>query len=915
MKPTTLLLGIISCLALSGCGSDESNKAPVFSTTTYNFTLDEDSTFSDAVMAQDDDEITYTTASAASNGVFTINSNGSFSYTPNENFVGTDQVTINASDSNLSSQASLIFTINNINDAPQLLSTQIHVTSSTTTEGTLAFFDADNDTVSVTLIESPQEGELILDSSTGEFVYTAATLSEIEDTFKISYTDGIIAQPIETTITLTPSYITNEDKRNYYYSSNKSHLKQAENIALNINDDFALEEVNEKLAIGYLLAGFIETAQTHFDNIQTLPTKATAFRTAANSYDNVGLLDQAAEYREKAIIAYNQYIADKGLDNINSDDPTFYITVINHYREAGQVEQANALLDTLKVYADTVRQEQYTTTYGRFLTSFNKASIAATENYISNNSAENKATALSIITTYAELTAKTGYYLQKSGDYKNQPTERLKALYIVWAADLLFQINAIDEAKNYVNLALSLYGHTTLDETYHYEASPYAEATLATYTYPLLDLAGLIAGLYPDETNNPALALLTNEYDIADAKASMFAKQIAEAMKLGTSIDDATDAATTYFAQQQDGIRSLYESLVASSSTNGAALILHNQGYNDLALALLQRGSDILTSEEYVYSQSLMSKITGFIGCARLVDYTETFGGDASAQAQKCGDMINTYITANSEAFSTTELIVAYINLINTYQISGDFAQKDTVLPMIEVEINRLDSPLERAEYRLQVLNYIASSGITEAYLPWLTTALDELKLAVSEDAEQIPDVLDLINNEVLASEQAETGYFYRNSILNELSRHASQTENYATIYQSIITRVTADINQYTATVMSSADKTLQDNMSRLIDLHFYIDQPDEVMALILNSVNGSADQISLYKKYAMLLAAKDDFTSTYLASVDTDHDGLPNFFLANVTDAEIEASGLRADTDADADGIEDSIDTTPLGN
>ena len=64
-----------------------------------------------------------------------------------------------------------------------------------------------------------------------------------------------------------------------------------------------------------------------------------------------------------------------------------------------------------------------------------------------------------------------------------------------------------------------------------------------------------------------------------------------------------------------------------------------------------------------------------------------------------------------------------------------------------------------------------------------------------------------------------------------------------------------------------------------------------------------------------MLLAAKDDFAGSYLASVDTDHDGMPNFFLANVTDAEIAASGLIADTDADADGIEDSNDPTPLGN
>ena len=65
----------------------------------------------------------------------------------------------------------------------------------------------------------------------------------------------------------------------------------------------------------------------------------------------------------------------------------------------------------------------------------------------------------------------------------------------------------------------------------------------------------------------------------------------------------------------------------------------------------------------------------------------------------------------------------------------------------------------------------------------------------------------------------------------------------------------------------------------------------------------------------AELIASKDDFRDNRVASVDTDNDGLPNFFLANVTDEDVTASGLTADEDADNDGIADSEDSTPIGN
>ena len=86
------------------------------------------------------------------------------------------------------------------------------------------------------------------------------------------------------------------------------------------------------------------------------------------------------------------------------------------------------------------------------------------------------------------------------------------------------------------------------------------------------------------------------------------------------------------------------------------------------------------------------------------------------------------------------------------------------------------------------------------------------------------------------------------------------------------------------------------------------------VKELIAHSVNAEADKLSLTALYANLVAQRDDFPTSSIASIDTDHDGKPNFFLSGASEQAIAESGLIADNDADNDGIEDSIDVTPLG-
>jgi len=917
MKNRIKYLPLVIAFALTGCGGSDSNNAPEF-TSNLMFTLDEDTSITGQVVAADDDAVSYTLGSAASNGVFALNADGTFTYTPKENFAGQDTVTVTATDGSLSTDAVLTFTVNNVNDAPTLTSQSITVTTSTTTEGSLTFNDADGDTVTVSLVTPPTNGTLTLDEQTGAFTFTAETLSEINDSFVIEFTDGNISSPISATIELKPSYVTNEDKLNYYYSSDKSHLKQAQAISENINDDIYMDEVNTQLAIGYIAAGFEEQAEKNFSAISTLDELARAYRDAGEKLDSFSLSDRAAEYRVKSEAAYNQYIAEKGLENISSSDPIFYLGLINDYNNVNQVAQANDLLDTLTLYANSVLEDEYNTTYGRFLTSFKNASEAAIEAYIEDKTEANKASAIQIIKAYAELTANTGYQIQKSGTYKGQRVEKLKALYIGWAAELLVSVNEVELAKEYTNLVLSLYGVTGFDSNYPYEASAYSEATLATYPYPLVSLSASIKALYGVSVeNNPAFALLTSDSNKTNAREFIFAYGIADNLMAGLSMADAVTAAKAYFLEGEEvEAKSFYDSLVDGSSAPGAAMILQARDEDELAIEVLDYAATVLYSEDYILKENV-KQITGFQGCAALVRFNLLL--EATEQAKKhadeCANVVNNYIASNKGNFETTSSIEAYSNLINVYVSLNNYAAIPTVVTQLDAEIKLLESNESQIEYRLTNLGYLIAANQVETALSWLEDSLAELDTEkTTMEINDFTDMLETVLITTVNDQESTTGFFAQDSAITALAKHHTSDENYAANFAKVISLVKQFTDKATTFINLQSDKVVQDNMETLVSTYAFLGEYETANGLINSKLNGDADKQTLFTLYASIVARRDDFPASSIASIDTDHDGKPNFFLSGASEQAIAESGLIADTDADNDGIEDSIDVTPLG-
>jgi len=904
---------ILCALALAGCGGGSGNTAPQFAQPNLSFTVNEDTPFTAQVTATDDDTLSYTLANAPSNGTIAVEANGQFTYTPFSNYYGEDTATISASDGNLTANVVVRFSVENVNDAPQLLTTNVFVTSSTTTQGIITTQDLDGDTVTISLITPPSNGVMSINSTTGEFTYEAQTLSSIDEQFEISYTDGLISEPLTAIISLSPSYVTNEDKLNYYYSSRLSHLKQADELSANIADELSRYDIYATQAAAYARAGFLDTANDYLALINEQTARSSALKDVAQALDEIGQTEQANDYRVQAVAAYNQYLADKGFDNIASSDASALYSLVKSYLDADQVSQASNLLNTISLYAEQVREDEYTSSYGYFLNSVRLSIDDALQSYVQSLDESDLTQAKLLANNYAQLAVKTGYRLVRSGEYEGQPYEQYKTLHGAWAAQYLYRAGEFEAAKDYTNQVLAMYGSTGFDSNYTYSASPYSAATLDNYTYPIQFLAGLIEGLYQSD-ENPAITLSDSETDINNAQEQVYGFNIANRLLAGEDITSAAAQARSFFTENGD-YNEFFRALTELDNVPGTGLILSEAGRNDLAQQVFTYAGDFLASDEYISKESSTTFLTGFKGCKSLVSLTARVGGDTASAANKCLTILNTLNDGDIRTLSNSSSITAH-NQVIVSLIEGGLAEQVAGVHNQLLSYIALDEDTEdRFEARLETLGYLVNANQTSLASTTLNDAITEITPALNElTSDQLETILATVKAEVIGLEEAQTGEFLRYSMLSSMGSNAANISDFSANYSNAKTQASTLLNTLEPLILGFADTIIADNMADLVNSFTLINDITKSQSLITNGVNGEADQLELYIGMTNLVASRDDFRGIAIASVDTDHDGLPNFFLPNSSDEDIALAGLIADQDADNDGVIDSEDTTPLG-
>jgi VCBS repeat-containing protein len=190
------------------------NDAPVAASDTYQTATDVELVISaPGVLANDTDAdgdaltVSLVAASGPANGEVTLNANGSFTYTPDSGFRGTDSFSYVVNDGTIDSAPATV-TIT-VNTAPVAQNDAYNATAGVpltiAAPGVLSNdTDANNDSLTAVLVDQATNGNVVL-APDGSFVYTPNADFTGEDTFTYRANDGLADSALATvTITVAP---------------------------------------------------------------------------------------------------------------------------------------------------------------------------------------------------------------------------------------------------------------------------------------------------------------------------------------------------------------------------------------------------------------------------------------------------------------------------------------------------------------------------------------------------------------------------------------------------------------------------------------------------------------------------------------------------------------------------------------
>jgi VCBS repeat-containing protein len=188
------------------------HSAPVAADNSYNTSEDTALTVAAAGVLGNDtdaegDSLTASLVTGPAHGTLTLNTNGSFTYTPAANYHGSDSFTYRAYDgSAYSGVATVSLTVNAVNDAPvaaaDSYSTPMGTALTVAASGVLANdTDAEGSALTASLVTGPAHGVLSLNAN-GSFVYTPAAGYSGSDSFVYRASDGS-AYSANATVSLT----------------------------------------------------------------------------------------------------------------------------------------------------------------------------------------------------------------------------------------------------------------------------------------------------------------------------------------------------------------------------------------------------------------------------------------------------------------------------------------------------------------------------------------------------------------------------------------------------------------------------------------------------------------------------------------------------------------------------------------
>ncbi len=975
-KQSTLRGALCSAaVLLSACGGSSSsgNSGPVFGQTSYDFSVTEDTAYNGSVTATDSDgdTLAYTVQTSPTMGTLSVNADGTFVYTPADNLFGDDTATVNVTDGEVTVSAVLNFSIAAVNDVPVIDSVSIIAdVDGETLNGQIDASDVDGDILSYSIAQAPGAGTLTINDD-GSFDYVLESVTSTANEFTVQIDDGNDGV-LQQVIALQSSYATNEQRRAYYYASDVSHLRTAENrILLNGDDDAetitdttVAADVYVNIAEGYALNGYVDEALALVEeNIASLKTQGDAYRAIGQALNSIEEFEQANNARELATAAYNQYISGNGVANMASSDASSLMGVVRDYNEAGADTQAQALLDVILGYYDQLGgADEESSTTRRYLAVAMESYVATLlENYLDDVTDANHDLLVEYIGVLGDMASDAGY--RSTSRFARY--EIYKAMYSGYVATYYYLASLpantaadLEKAREWLAKTTAYYSAVNYDDSYALEADANAESTLAGYATGLHQMSGLFAALYPaavafaddgTQTGNVPLTILLDSgkshSSLSNAYRYIFSYGIAARIADGEEQAAVMAAPEAYYSEvftsstRLDKLRqaAVEFGAVTNKFNIGAAAILNYQGDHEASVALLEYALTLVQSDDYTSLNSTsVSDLIGSTGCGRVAWLINQQQADSTAYQDdlaQCQTLAaNTLLPSSGDTYSYSKALesIEYLMLLwndagNADQVAANVDIANNIIAELQTSESDeydYDATETYAQSLLQIANaHLAVGNLSEARTAY-GLAMDSVDALVGEESldeegqlDQLNDIINaIVDGEVTSLDASSSWMALRDYRLGvQYLAGVADSAEYQTTIQNTDDRLQQLYGSLITQASGFADGAKLEAFENLVDSLANAGLYDTAASLAVDAIHSTTETEALLQVIAKAEAIRDQFPAQTIAAVDTDLDGYPNFFLPNVEIVDDSAEGLVLDADDDGDGINNPQDVYPL--
>lgn len=708
----------------------------------------------------------------------------------------------------------------------------------------------------------------------------------------------------------------NAKRLDYYFNSDASHLYKAEKLIETVRDDTVNDYILERIAHGLAEAGFFFETETILDTkIFSTWYRAKGFRrlgmTLTTHKNRTGSVstDTILDALGKAEVLYKKKIEAVGKEFLSADDAMALQSLSRDYESAGATDRAEAVATYLHECTG-VMVNKNPSALMRTILAMRKTADAYVEKGQESDAALYPGRMLELSKKVPANDAANPDYPKLSDDPTIADYFFKRVFCLCSTLELYSSLYERFGGAAYKEGALKAYGEIkTLRDTYPFTAQK-TEIYLPKSCIPSLVVVGedalaqkLTEGL-PTKYRKRVYAFLATSKAVADEDMDGAFKEVdlitdtVPEKEVGYKVD-----ALTYFAQNKKQKR-----IAASLISMG----VHR--YPD-AVQALKKAEGLLDAfstekEESAYNVKVHG---GYVKLAYLYGLMEK-RVEQQALLEKSEGQANVFAGAMWKVKALCDTALGWYGL-------GDEARTSRCLE--------------------EAWNAAEAVGVSDMTTKDVATMYSKLmrsyqtvgdRAMIVKMAKAYASKSVFIFDESLTAEQWDSGiYGKHDTCLKDRGKnliHASKLlvvygypEEAVTVLDKVIATKAAFYDDHEAVKLCVGK--LSDNVDSDTLAYAYARAGAVDKALRASRAMGNNAEINQgFKVVADCLAEKDLFPeeSTYspkpehwVAQVDTDGDGLPDFFSLLASPEDIAASGLILDPDSDGDGIPDTTDTRPL--